>query len=63
MQPSGSGKGMKPKNCLSKFHCQSGSIVFPILSATDRQADGCHFRETGQLKTVESLAKAIGEAR
>ena len=34
-----------------------------LLSPSDRQADGCHFRETGQLKTVESLAKAIGEAR
>jgi hypothetical protein len=33
-----------------------------LLSAADRQADGCHFEETGQLKAAESFARAIREA-
>ena len=30
-----------------------------LVSSSDRQADGCHFLETGQLKTAEAIAAAI----
>ena len=30
-----------------------------LVSDHDRRADGCHFAETGQLKTVDSIARAI----
>jgi hypothetical protein len=43
-------------------HIFLGVDTDKLLSAVDRQADGCHFGETGQLKTAESFARAIKDA-